>query len=75
MYGSAFAPAESVRALTFFNDGDLAKVNAKTRQELRVEAARVSQMFPIPIIEIAGRQLSDEGIVRQVNRDRDDMEL
>ena len=75
MYGSAFAPAESVRALTFFNDGDLAKVNAKTRQELRVEAARVSQMFPIPIIEIAGRQLSDEGIVRQVNRDRGDMEL
>ena len=32
-------------------------------------------MFPIPIIEIAGRQLSDEGIVRQVNRDRGDMEL
>jgi hypothetical protein len=64
MYGSAFAPAESLRALTFFDDGDLARVNTKTRQELRIEAARASQMFPIPIIDIASKQLSDEGIVQ-----------
>jgi predicted nucleotidyltransferase component of viral defense system len=75
MYGSAFAPAESLRALTFFDDGDLAKVNTKTRQELRIEVARVSQMFPIPIIDIVSKQLSDEGIVRQVNRDRGGTEL
>jgi hypothetical protein len=75
MYGSAFAPAESLRALTFFNDGDLAKVDATTRQELRIEAARVSQMFPIPTIDIVGKRLSDEGIVQQGNRDRGDRAL
>lgn len=56
-------------------DGDLAKVNAKTRQELRIEAARVSQVFPIPTIDIVNRQLSDVGIVRQVGGDRGGMEL
>lgn len=75
MYGSAFAPAESLRALTFFDDGDLAIVDTKTRQELRIEAVRVSQVFPIPIIDIVSKQLSDEGIVRQVNRDRGGTEL
>jgi len=75
MYGFAFAPAESLRALTFFNDGDLAKVTNKTREELRIETARVSQVFPIPTIDIVSKQLSDEGIARQVNRDRGGMEL
>ncbi len=64
MYGSAFAPAESLRALTFFGDGDLAKVDAATRQELRIEAARVSRMFPIPSIDIVSKRLSDEDIVQ-----------
>jgi hypothetical protein len=75
MYGAAFAPAESLRALTFFDDGDLPTVNTQTRQELRIEAAKVSQVFPIPIIDIVSKQLSDEGIVRQDNRDRGGMEL
>jgi len=75
MYGSAFAPAESLRALTFFDDGDLAKVDTKTRQELRIEAARVSQMFPIPTIDVVSKQLSDEGIVGQAERDRGGMGL
>jgi hypothetical protein len=48
-----------LRALTFFDDGDLAKVNTKTRQELRIEAARVSQMFPIPTIDIVSKHLCD----------------
>jgi hypothetical protein len=59
MYGSAFAPAECLRALTFFDDGDLAKVDTKVRQELRVQAARASQVFPIPVVDIASRQLGE----------------
>jgi Nucleotidyl transferase AbiEii toxin, Type IV TA system len=65
LYGSAFAPAECLRALTFFDDGDLAKVNAETRDFLRTEAARASKVFPIPSIEKVSNQLSDEGIVGQ----------
>jgi hypothetical protein len=70
MFGSAFSPAECLRALTFFDDGDLAKVDTKTRQELRIEVARASQVFPIPTIDIVSRQLGDEGILRQADRDR-----
>jgi len=32
LYGSAFAPAECLRALTFFDDGDLSRVDAKNAQ-------------------------------------------
>ena len=49
-YGSAFAPAECLRALTFFDGGDLAKVKAETRAVLRTEAAKASRLFPIPSI-------------------------
>ena len=48
LYGSAFAPAECLRALTFFDDGDLAKVNTETRAVLRTEAASASKVFPFP---------------------------
>ena len=59
MYGSAFAPAECLRALTFYDDGDLAKVDTKVRQELRVQAARASQVFPIPVVDIVSKQLGE----------------
>lgn len=75
MYGPAFAPAESLRALTFFDDGDLATVGNETRQELRVEVANVSRIYPIPTIAILNEQLSGEGIVRRADRDRGSMEL
>ena len=75
MYGSAFAPAETLRALTFFNDGDLAKVSTETRQLLRIEAAKAAQTFPIPVVHIVSNKLSDEDIVRQASRDRGDIEL
>jgi hypothetical protein len=51
MYGSAFAPAACLRALTFLDDGDLTRVNAETRNLLRTEAAKASRVFPIPSIE------------------------
>jgi len=75
LYGSAFAPAECLRALTFFDDGDLTRVNAETRNVLRTEAAKVSRVFPIPSIEKTSNQLSDDGIVRRANRDRSGLEL
>ena len=58
LYGSAFAPAECLRALTFFDDGDLSRVDAETRNILRVEAAKASKVFPIPSIEKVSNQLS-----------------
>jgi hypothetical protein len=75
LYGSTFAPAECLRALTFFNDGDLARVSAETRRILRTEAAEASKVFPIPSIERISTQLSDEGIVRNANRGRGGLEL
>ena len=75
LYGSAFAPAECLRALTFFDDGDLAKVKTETRAILRTEAAKASKVFPIPSIEKISNQLSDEGIIRNVHRGRGGLEL
>jgi hypothetical protein len=75
LYGSTFAPAECLRALTFFNDGDLARVSAETRYFLRTEAAKASKVFPIPSIKKISNQLSDEGIVRNANRGRGGLEL
>ena len=75
LYGSAFAPAECLRALTFFDDGDLTRVNAETCSVLRTEAAKVSWVFPIPSIEKTSNQLSDDGIVRRASRDRGGLEL
>ena len=75
LYGSAFAPAECLRALTFFDDGDLARVSAETRKVLRAETAKASRVFPIPSIEKVSNQLSDEGILRNSNRRRGGLEL
>jgi hypothetical protein len=59
MYGSAFAPAECLRALTFYDDGDLARVDTIVRQELRVQAAEASRVFPIPAVDIVSRKLGE----------------
>lgn len=75
LYGSTFAPAECLRALTFFNDGDLARVSAETRHILRTEAREASKVFPIPSIKKISNQLSDEDIVRNANRGRGGLEL
>ena len=75
LYGSAFAPAECLRALTFFDDGDLARVSAETRHVLRTEAAEASKVFPIPSIERVSNHLSDESIVRISSRGRGGLEL
>jgi hypothetical protein len=60
---------------TFFDDGDLARVGAETRNILRTEAAKAFKVFPIPSIEKISDQLSDEGILRNASRDRGGLEL
>jgi hypothetical protein len=60
--------------LTFFDDGDLARVSAQTRHELRNEAAKASRIFPIPEVNIVSNQMCDETIGQQ-NRDRGGAEL
>jgi hypothetical protein len=75
LYGSAFAPVECLRALTFFEDGDLARVSAETRAVLRTEAANASRVFPIPSIEKISNQLSDESILRDATRGRGGLEF
>ncbi|MGA2639871.1 MAG: nucleotidyl transferase AbiEii/AbiGii toxin family protein [Spirochaetia bacterium] len=75
LYGSAFAPAECLRALTFFEDGDLSKVSAETRDVLRTEAVKASKDFPIPSIKTISNQLSDEGIIRNAHRGRGGLEF
>ena len=75
LFGSTFAPSECLRALTFFDDGDLARVSTEMRQELRNEAAKASRMFPIPVVNIVNTQLSNERTIHQLNRDRGGAEL
>ena len=75
LYGSAFAPAECLRALTFFDDGDLARVDEETRKFLRAETAKATKVFPIPSIERVSDQLSDEGVARNAHRGREGLEL
>lgn len=74
MYGPAFAPAECLRALTFFDDGDLATVDEKARQVLRTEAAAASRQYPIPAIHTESKQLSTESTTRRPERERGDLE-
>lgn len=74
MYGLAFAPAESLRALTFFDDGDLATVDEKARQVLRTQAAAASRRYPIPAIHIESTQLSAESTPGRPARERSDLE-
>ena len=69
LFDSTFAPSECLRALTFFDDGDLAKVSTETRQLLRTDAAKAAQTFPIPVVHIVSNKLSDEDIARQASRE------
>lgn len=74
MFGPAFAAAESLRALTFFDDGDLATIDDAVRQVLRREAAAASRQHPIPTIQIKSRQLNAERMPREPDRERGDLE-
>ncbi len=74
MYGPAFAPSECLRALTFYDDGDLATVGSETRQVLRKEAAAVSRIYPIPEIPVVSKQLGEERMFGRPDRERGDQD-
>jgi hypothetical protein len=54
LFGATFPPGESVKALTFFGDGDLASLTADERSTL-VEAARAVR--ELPAIAVVSRSL------------------
>jgi hypothetical protein len=74
MYGPAFAPSECLRALTFFDDGDVTTVRAEVREVLRREAAAASHTFPIPPIHLESKHLSIESSSRMPDREQGDLD-
>ena len=74
MYGPAFAPSECLRALTFFDDGDLPTVDSETRQVLRNEAAAASRIYPIPEIPAVSKQLGEERMFGRRDLERGDLD-
>jgi Nucleotidyl transferase AbiEii toxin, Type IV TA system len=55
LYGTNFQPSESLKALVYFDDGDLGTLN-KVERACLVKA--VSQVRDLPQVEIAARQLT-----------------
>ena len=58
IFGKAFQPAESLKALAWFKDGDLPGVQAATRKLLIAAAARVGDL---PQVTIASKSLASRG--------------
>jgi len=58
MFGKAFQPAESLKALAWFKDGDLPSVQAATRNLLIAAAARVGNL---PKVTITSKSLASRG--------------
>lgn len=54
LFGEAFQPSESLKALSFFGDGDLSTVPASARETLVRAVASVREL---PRVEIASRRL------------------
>lgn len=58
LYGPAHQPAESLKALTFYGDGNLGTIGAEDRKFLSGSAASVRQL---PQIAIVAEQLERAG--------------
>ena len=67
-------PSECLRALTFFDDGDLATVGIETRQVLREEAAAASRILPIPDVPAVSTHLGEERMVGGTDRELGDLD-
>ena len=50
MYGRAFQPAEALKALTYFKEGNLDQVPAKVQQDLIRWVAKVEKLPPVPAV-------------------------
>ena len=55
LFGRAFQPAESLKALTYFKDGDLARLSRPHRTALIAAAASVGDL---PVVSLRSRTLS-----------------
>ena len=66
LYGQQFTPTECLRALTYFEGGDLARVDEKTRMELREASAQVRS---IPEMRVVSKSLGESERDRQAKRD------
>ena len=55
VYGTAYQPAESVKALSYFGDGDLATVSGADQQFLATAAAKVQT---VPIVALKSTDLA-----------------
>lgn len=58
LYGSAFQPSEALKALVYFEGGDLHTVSAPERQTL-INA--VSAVRELPEVSLAAKTLADAG--------------
>lgn len=53
MFGPAFQPSESLKALTFFEDGDLRSLGEREKAVLRQAACAVQDLAPVRILSSA----------------------
>jgi len=53
MFGPAFQPSESLKALTFFEDGDLRSLGEREKAVLRQAAGAVQDLAPVRILSSA----------------------
>jgi predicted nucleotidyltransferase component of viral defense system len=66
MYGPAFQPSESLKALTYFQGGDLAELSQEDRETL-VEA--VQRVRELPEVTLVSRELSKGDREREISRE------
>lgn len=66
MYGPAFQPSESLKALTYFQGGDLAELSRADRETLVGAVERVREL---PAIQLASRELSKTARERGLGRE------
>ena len=66
MYGPAFQPSESLKALTYFHGGDLAELSQMDRETL-VEA--VQQVRELPEVRLVSRNLSKGAREPEIDRE------
>lgn len=59
IYGEAFSASECLRALTFFQDGDLETLAPDVRAALRAAVGAASLAYPTPTVPILSKTLSE----------------
>lgn len=60
LFGRTFQPAESLRALTYFGEGDLRAISSEMRRLLET---RVASCGPVPDLPILNQRLSGDDVI------------